>query len=110
MSAADLASLFFDTALDTATASEDGRCPRCRRHPVECMGRIFADEPATTPEQVKGPVFVMCLCRTWYQYAGVHEVDVRHPIGQEGIRVTSAPHPVAAAVRIVVNFGQPSPK
>ena len=39
-------------------------------------------------------MFVMCLCKTWYQYAGVHEVNAYQPIGQAVVRAASAPQPV----------------
>ena len=75
-----------NTDLSSAVASdENGRCPQCNRHPSEYLWRIFADEPASTPDQVTGPVFVMCLGRHLYRYAGVHAVDDR-PIGEASVR------------------------
>jgi len=71
----------FDTVLSNARdAGEDGRCPQCKRHPSEARGGLFAEETATAAERVTGRVFIMCLCRTLYHYAGVELKDTE-PVG-----------------------------
>jgi hypothetical protein len=83
-----------ETDLSSAVPPEDGRCPRCHRQAVECLWQIFADEPATTPDQVTGSIFVKCLCRKLYRYAGIHAVDAHRPVGEAVVRAASAPRPV----------------
>lgn len=90
MSTSEWTGFLFDAdPAHAVEAGQDGRCPQCRREPTQAMGRFFAEEPAPTPEQVKGSVFVKCLCRAWYRYDGVEEVDIRAPIGQVTIRAAS---------------------
>src|SRR6266852_2814939 len=97
-----------NTDLLSAVPPEDGRCPRCHRHAVECLWQIFADEPATTPDQITGPIFVMCLCRNLYRYAGVHAVDTHQPIGQASVRADSVSRtPGTGALQIDGQDGQP---
>ena len=83
------------TDLTRAVAiGEGGLCPRCHRHPVEHQWQIFADEPATTPERVTGPVFVMCLCRNLYRYEGVHSVRADQAVGDATVRAASELKPI----------------
>jgi hypothetical protein len=96
-----------ETDLSSAVPPEDGRCPRCHRHAVECLWQIFADEPATAPDRVTGPIFVMCLCRNLYRYAGVHAVRADQPIGEATVRAASVTlTPGTGALQI---DGQPVP-
>ena len=77
-------------------AGPDDKCPKCTRHHAEYFGSVFVPDTNTkTPERVHGRAYVVCLCRTVYWYAAVHEVGASQPVGVAEVRAASAPRPVA---------------
>ena len=107
----DIASLF-DMALASAQPAGAGPCcPRCGNDPDDSDSKLFREESADTPEQVKGRVVVMCLCKIAYWYDAVHKIDARQPIGEAVVRAASAPRPVTPpqppAGRFVTDGGVP---
>jgi hypothetical protein len=95
LSDSDIASVF-DMALASAQPAGAGPCcPRCGNEPNDSDSKLFREESADTPEQVKGRVVVMCLCKTAYWYDAVHKIDAHQPIGEARVSAASTSRRVA---------------